>query len=167
MKETKGYSLSQIVLHWVIVGLIAVQLLLNDAVEKVFEARIDGESVEAGLQAGAAFHVATGLAILALAAIRLAIRLRRGTPAVPHQHNAVLRFVAQATHVLLYAFIFLQPLSGGAAWFLGIEQAAEFHETLVWYVFPIVLALHVGGALAEHFWFRTDVLRRMVRPEKA
>jgi cytochrome b561 len=166
VKETKGYSLLQIVLHWVIVGLIAIQLLFNDAIEDAFEARLEGGAVDGGDGAGAMLHVAVGFAILVLAAIRVGVRLRRGAPPVPQQHNAALRFVARATHVALYVFIFLQPLSGGAAWFLGIERAAGLHSALVWYVFPLVLALHIAGALAEHFVFRTDVLKRMLRPEK-
>ena len=166
MPEVRGYSLSQVILHWLIVGLIAFQLVFNDAIEDAFKSRIDGEAIDGGMQTGASVHVAIGLTILVLAAIRLGIRLRRGAPPVPPQHNAAIRIVARATHGLLYAFIFLQPLSGGAAWFLGIERAAGVHSTLVWYVFPIVLALHVGGALAEHFWFRTDVLKRMLKPDR-
>lgn len=166
MTRARGYSLLQISLHWSIVGLIAIQLLFNDAIEDAFEARLEGEAVGGAVQAGAMLHVAIGLLVLVLAAVRLGVRLRRGAPPVPPQHNGALRFVARTTHVLLYTFIFLQPLSGGAAWFIGIENAAAFHETVVWYAFPVVLALHVAGALAEHFIFRTEVLRRMLKPER-
>jgi cytochrome b561 len=29
----------------------------------------------------------------------------------------------------------------------------------------VLVALHVIGALAQHFWMRSDVLKRMLRPQ--
>lgn len=166
MAETRGYSLPQVVLHWVIVLLITLQLLFHDAIEDAFDDRMDGDAVRSEDELGAMLHVAVGITILVLAIIRLAVRLRSGAPPVPPQHNAAMRFVAKATHVVLYGFIFLQPLSGASAWFLGVETPARVHAFLVWYVFAPVVALHIAGALAEHFVFKTDVLKRMLRPER-
>lgn len=166
MPEPQGYSRLQVVLHWTIVVLITLQITFREAIEDAFDDRIDGDAVRAEDQLGATLHVAAGLTILALAIIRLIVRLRRGAPPVPAQHSAAMRFVAKATHVVLYGFIFLQPLSGASAWFLGVETPAKVHAFLVWYVFLPVLALHIAGALAEHFVFRTNVLRRMLKPER-
>jgi cytochrome b561 len=166
MREPRGYSLLQVALHWTIVVLIAFQLLFHDAIGDVFDDRMDGDAIRAEDQLGAMLHVAVGASILVLAIIRILVRLRRGAPPVPPQHNAAMRFVATATHVVLYGFIFLQPLSGASAWFLGVEMPAKVHTFLVWYIFAPVVALHIAGALAEHFVFRTNVLRRMLKPER-
>lgn len=166
MPEPKGYSSAQVALHWAIVILIILQLLFHDAIEDAFGDRMDGDAVRAEDELGAMLHVAVGITILVLAIIRLTLRLRLGAPPVPPQHNRAMRVVARATHVVLYGFIFLQPISGASAWFLGVETPARVHAFLVWYVFAPVVAAHIAGALAEHFVFKTDVLRRMLKPAR-
>jgi cytochrome b561 len=164
MHVRSGYSLLQIVLHWTIAVLVIFQLLFHEGMEEAWDAREDGERATAGDELGAVIHVAVGVTILVLALIRLVVRLKRGAPPVPPQHPLPLRLVASATHLLLYGFIIVQPLTGAAAWFLGIEDAADVHELGRFVLIPLV-ALHAGGALAEHFVFRTDVLKRMLKPE--
>ncbi len=161
----RGYSLLQIALHWTIAALVAFQLLFHEGMEETWDAREDGERAAAADEAGAMLHIAVGATILVLALVRIVVRLTRGAPPVPPQHPLPLRLVASATHVALYGFLFLQPLMGAAAWFLGIEAAAEIHAFGPYVIIPLV-TLHAAGALAEHFVFRTDVLKRMLRPEK-
>ena len=160
MPQPRGYSRIQIVLHWTIAALVIFQLFVNEAMQHAFADRLDGEPVED--QAGALLHIAVGVTVLVLAAIRLAIRLRRGAPP-PHEDTPlVLRWLGLATHVLLYGFIFLMPLTGAAAWFLGLEFSAELHEIGRLVLVPAI-GFHVIGALAEHFVFRNDTLMRMLR----
>jgi cytochrome b561 len=160
----RGYSFLQIALHWTIAALVLFQLLFHDGMEETWDALEDGERAAAADEAGAMLHIAVGASILVLALVRIVVRLTRGAPPVPPQHPLPLRLVASATHAALYGFLFLQPLAGAAAWFLGIEAAAEVHALGPYIIIPLV-ALHAAGALAEHFVFRTDVLKRMLRPE--
>ena len=163
--DREGYSLLQIVLHWTIAALVLVQLLFHEGMEEAWDAREDGDRVGAADEAGALLHIVVGASILVLALIRLAVRLTRGAPSVPRQHPPLLRLIASATHVALYGFIVLQPLTGASAWFLGMEEAAEIHALGPYIIIPLV-TLHAAGALAEHFVFRTNVLKRMLRPER-
>lgn len=166
MTETaalKGYSLLQIVLHWTIAGLVLIQLLFNEPMQEAFDDRMDGDSIDA--MAGALVHVAVGMAVLVLAAIRLVVRLTRGAPPAHDDKPAILNWVGYAAHVLLYAFIFAMPITGAVAWFGGVEFSAELHEIGRLILIPLI-GLHVLGALAEHFVFRNDGLMRMLRPEK-
>ena len=57
------------------------------------------------------------------------------------------------------------PLTGATAWLFGVELAGEVHEFLK-NVLIAVVALHIAGALYEHFVTRSDVLKRMLRPER-
>jgi cytochrome b561 len=100
--------------------------------------------------------------VLVLAAIRLTIRIIRGAPAPYKDTPVILSWLGHATHVLLYGFIFLMPLTGAIAWFFGIELAAEAHEIGRLILVPAI-GFHVLGALAEHFVFRNDTLKRMLR----
>ena len=55
------------------------------------------------------------------------------------------------------------PISGAIAWFGGVEIAGTVHH----FAKPVIIlaiALHVIGALVQHFVKRTDVLVRMFRP---
>ncbi len=110
-------------------------------------------------------HIAFGIAIFLLALVRVFVRLRRGVPPPPRDEHILLRLAARAVHLALYAIILLMPVTGGMAWFGGIETMAAVHGAGK----PVILglvALHIGGALYQHFVARTDVLRRMLRPER-
>jgi cytochrome b561 len=160
MPQPRGYSRIQIILHWTIAALVIFQLFVNEDMQHAFSDRLDGEHIDDF--GGAVLHIAVGLTVLILAAIRLAIRAIRGAPAAHGDTPAILNWLGHATHFLLYGFIFAMPLTGGIAWFLGIEFAAELHELGRLILVPAI-GLHVIGALAEHFVFRNDTLMRMFR----
>lgn len=159
-----GYSLTQIVLHWTVVVLVIVQYLGHDAMEDAWDAIRDGGTPSAETLFGANMHAAVGVLILVLALARLWLRFTRGAPPVPEETAAPLRLVARATHVLLYALIIGLPLGGAAAWFFGVAPAAGVHSLGTKVLFFVAI-LHALGALYEHFIARTDVLKRMLRPE--
>ena len=160
-----GYSGLQIALHWIIAALVITQLLNNEGMQEVWNAYKDGEAAAEGVRGWAWFHALTGATILILALIRLFVRLTRGAPSVHHDKPEVLVWLAYATHVVLYGFIILMPLTGALAWFFGVEVSAEVHETGKLLLIPLVI-LHAIGALTEHFYFRNDTLMRMLRPER-
>ena len=160
MPQPKGYSTLQIVLHWTIAALVIFQLFVNEAMQHAFADRLDGEPTDE--MAGALLHIVVGITVLTLAALRLAIRATRGTPAPYEGTPAILNWLGHATHILLYGFIFLMPLTGAVAWFLGIELAAQIHEIGRLILVPAI-GFHIVGAQAEHFVFRNDTLKRMLR----
>ena len=109
-------------------------------------------------------HVFGGLLILILVVLRLYIRLKRGAPPLPENEPAVLKFAAHATHWGLYGLLILMPVSGAMAWFGGNLQAAQVHSVLR-VVFLVLILLHIGGALFQSFVLKSDVMRRMTRPQ--
>lgn len=159
----EGYSLAQIVIHWTIAALIIFQLAFNKAMQAAFDDKLDGGVVDDPI--GAWLHASVGLAVLALACLRLGIRFTRGAPAAHRDKAQVLVWVGYATHLMLYVFIFAMPLTGALAWFFVIEMAAELHEIGRLVLIPVI-GLHVLGALAEHFVFNNDSLMRMMRPAR-
>jgi cytochrome b561 len=160
-KVPPGYSLAQIVLHWTIAVLVIFQLVFNKPMQEAFDDRMDGEATDQML--GALVHIGVGVTILALAIVRLAIRLRRGAPPAHDDKPAILNWLGYATHFLLYGFIFAMPLTGAFAWSFGIELSAEIHEIGRLVLIPTI-GLHAIGALAEHFVFKNNSLIRMLRP---
>ena len=80
---------------------------------------------------------------------------RRGTEI--DQTTAVMGWL----HIVTGALVLVA--TGLLAWFGGIGFLAEAHE-LMWTPLLVLVAIHIAGALAQHFWFKTDVLKRMVTP---
>lgn len=164
--KVAGYSKLQIALHWIVVLLIVFQFLAHEGMERSVDAFERGQTPEPAALYGAYLHVAAGLLVLACALVRLWLRFTRGVPALPEAEGPLLKLAAHATHILIYALIILIPLSGAAAWQFGIAAAGEVHETL-FNVLMLLVAIHIAGALFQHFVLKSDVVRRMVRPERA
>lgn len=128
-------------------------------------------------------HKSTGLTVLGLAVLRLAWRAWSPAPPLPAGRPAWERRAARASHALLYALLFAQPLSG-----LTLALAAEFPSVIYGaFVLPdplghregleaamrathvyladamaVLVLVHAGAALRHHLLLRDDVLRRML-----
>jgi cytochrome b561 len=130
-----------------------------------------------------ALHKSLGLTVLALTLLRLAVRTRSATPALPDATPRWQRGLAHGMQVVLYLLLLALPLTGWIynsasgfplRWFglvalpaLGAadpERKALFellHEALFW-TLATAVALHAGAALQHHFRNHDDILRRML-----
>lgn len=158
----KGYSRTQIVLHWLVFILVALQYILSAPIAEAWSDIRAG--IEPTIQPPVVGHVLGGLAVLGLVIWRLVLRARRGVPPPPEGQPAALRIVAHVTHWSLYAALILVPVTGAAAWFGGSEQAAGAHSVLR-IVLLALIALHVAGALYHQFWLRDGLMARMGRSQ--
>ncbi len=160
-KSPAGYSLSQILLHWLIALLVLYQIFFHEGMEHAYDELSEGKAITNAL--GANIHVFVGLTILTLAILRLIIRMARGVPPAPAGQSAIKLRIAAATQHILYTLIVLMPIVGALAWFGGIPIMAVIHQFGV----PLILIavfVHFVGALMQHFIAKTDVLVRMVKP---
>ncbi|MBW7957061.1 MAG: cytochrome b/b6 domain-containing protein [Deltaproteobacteria bacterium] len=174
-KNSVGYTLGAIVLHWASAVLIAaafaigaymVTLAFSPSKLKLFS-----------------YHKWAGITIFLLAVIRLGWRSFNPPPPLPDGMPHWERNAARASHLILYALMLAVPLTG---WlmssahgfqtvFLGIlplpdlvtrdKALAEWLE-LVHFVMNKALlaavAVHIMAALKHHFIDRDDVLRRIL-----
>lgn len=88
-------------------------------------------------------------------------RRTHGRPPHPSGEPGWAAKLATVTQTLLYATLLAMPVAGLIAWLTGNEQIGDLHA-LASELLIALLVLHVAGALANHFWFKTDVLRRMM-----
>ena len=151
-----NYSAIQKSLHWIIAALVLFQLFVHTGMEQAWIARMGGTAEGVNPLP----HILAGSAILILATWRVIIRLQRGAPAHPPGQPKALTLIASALHFIFYVLLFILPLTGLLGWFGHVEAAAIAHVYIQLAFLPLI-GLHVAGALAQHFYFRTDVLRRM------
>lgn len=153
-------------LHWTMAAMIVAMLFVGVAMVASLSARpwlLD-------------LHRPLGIAILVLALLRLAHRLRRTPPALPGSLPPWQRFAARASHWLLYALMLAMPLLGWAMTSAAgdpVRMAADWvlppiapkdpalyaalraaHGALGYLLFATVL-LHVSAAL-RHAWVLRD-----------
>jgi len=160
-------------LHWLMAPLVIAMLFIGVAMVAAVAPRY-GVLV--------AIHRPLGIAILVLVAIRLVVRLTHPVPPLPADLPPLQRLAAKASHIVLYALLFVMPLVG---W--GMLSAArypivlygslqlppilphdltlyaglrELHTLLAYLLFATFLA-HLGAALFHGLIRRDGVLSSM------
>ncbi|RKP55894.1 cytochrome b [Pararobbsia silviterrae] len=133
MNSTPHFSGAQRLLHWTMaVAIVAMLFIGAGMVETVSERH----------RWLIAIHKPLGIAILVLALIRIAVRLRKGAPPLPADLPGVQRLVAHLSHLVLYGLMIAMPLLGWA-----MVSAGGYPVTLIggWRLPPI--------APADAWWF--------------
>ncbi|CCM77588.1 cytochrome b [Rhizobium mesoamericanum] len=156
-----AYSLPQRLLHWVMAVAIFFNLLFPDGMNAWNRTIRHGGVPSADQIASANVHAYVGIGILVLAILRVSLRLIQGAPAEPAVGPKTVRIGAKVAHAALYLLIFLLPLTGMAAYYLGIDISGELHGGILKAILWAFIAAHVAGALAHQFYWKTNVLRRM------
>ena len=162
-----SYSLSQRAVHWIMAALIFFNLIWTDGIEAWNRAARNGGTPSADLVSSANIHSYVGIAILALAALRVILRLAQGAPDHPEAEPPLFQLASKLAHVALYALIFLVPLSGIAKYYFGFNLAGDLHAEILTNLLWALIGAHVMGALAHKFYWKTDVLDRMTKGVKA
>jgi cytochrome b561 len=163
MAYAEGFSRTQISLHWATVALVALNLVLDEGIGAAQNAY--KKAAEPAFWDGwlGSFHAWTGLLILLLTLVRLALRLLHGVPAPPPGDSRDMQKIASLVVIVFYAMLLLMPATGIIAYYFQEFWVGEIHQ---WGkpFFLGLIALHVAAALWHHFYKRNDVLRRMLRP---
>jgi len=169
------YSTGAIVLHWAIAIAVIVTWRIAESAEHASEAQEDAIMAD---------HMAVGMLILLLTALRLIWRLTHTQPAFPHELAGWERVAARIVHFTFYLLLVGLPLMGwlgssmegeaidvfGAFTIPGLpvgpnrglgHEILEVHGTLG-QVMLYLIVLHVLGALKHHFVDRNGELYRML-----
>ncbi len=158
MAAAKFYSRTQIILHWVIVLLVAFQYLAHDSIVALWSARMRGDIPDAPTPD---LHVLFGIVIFALMLWRFYLLFRNGASDLPENEPRWARILARSTQGLIYLALIILPLSGALAWFFGVQSGALVHG-LIKNLLLALIFLHIAGALVQQFWFKSDVLMKML-----
>ncbi len=162
-KTRPGYSRLQITLHWAIASLILLQYLGGDFMTSFYLQNGAAASSVAEIPFLTRAHVLLGIATLALVIVRVIVRLLQGAPALPEDEDPRLKLVAHATHFILYAVLFLAPISGLVGWF-GQNELGVFVHDIMTTLLAVFAYLHIGAALYHQFVLKNGLIKRMMQP---
>ncbi|MCH4090491.1 cytochrome b [Acetobacter sp.] len=179
MNKSGFFSLPSRVLHWLMALMILAMLFIG-----VFMAATVGPNYHWLVT----LHRPLGIAILVLALIRLANRLRSPPPPLPEELPPMMKLGAKMSHVLLYGLMIAMPLVGWGMLSAGGYPVPLWKETIllppilphnpvVWAylrsahtalaftLFGLVL-LHITAALFHGLVRRDGVLKSMIGPAR-
>lgn len=150
-----------IALHWLVVVLIVGQFLDSESMVSLFDGSVDGTAVDSTTRLFGYLHMTTGIVVFAAICARIWDRRVHGCPPHPSGEPNWAAKLAAITQTLLYVTLLAMPIAGLVTWLTENGQLGDLHVLAAKALLGL-LALHVAGALANHFWFKTDVLRRMM-----
>lgn len=157
MTERTGYSLTQIILHWLTALGVIAAFLTHEAMEDALDRLLD-----AGTAPYPTPHTIAGFTVFVLVAIRLGLRMRRGAP--EPQGSGLQLQAAVWGHRLLYALLLAVPLLGFFTWIVGITGLSDLHGFLGESLMVVALG-HALVAIWHQFGQKDGTLLRMLRPE--
>lgn len=125
MTAIRRFTPLQRALHWAMA--VAILAMLFIGVGMVSTIRPDYLTL-------VSIHEPLGIAILVLALVRLAVRLRDGSPGLPRDLPAPMKLAAALSHYALYASMIAMPLIG---W--GMLSAAAYPVRVLGVTLPAIL----------------------------
>ena len=157
------YDTRQLVVHWAIVMLVAMQFLMNEGMVRSFM-----ESTEVGafvLTGGAITHATGGTFILLVMLYRVWLRSRYGAPPPPSSLPHWLQRVSRANHYAFYALLIAMPLVGWLAIVTLWGWVGLLHVVSGWLLLALIVA-HAAGAF-WHAFKRDGTIARILQPDPA
>ncbi|MDR3510725.1 MAG: cytochrome b/b6 domain-containing protein [Caulobacteraceae bacterium] len=172
MARPGEFPLLSRILHWTMAALILAMLFIG----------LGMAASLAHYHQLVAIHRPIGVLILVLVAVRLVNRLVNPPPPLPADMPLLLKFVAQASHVALYALMFALPLVGwgmlSAARYpivlfgplrlppilphdVGLYAALRTTHTVLALLLLATFLAHLGAALTHALVFRDEVFPSM------
>jgi cytochrome b561 len=169
---TQHFTIFSRVLHWLMAVLLLAMLFIG----------VSMVTSLADYQRLVSIHKPLGALLLVLVTIRLINRLLNPAPPLPAGMPPLLKFVAHASHWLLYGLMFTLPLVGWAMLSAGgypISLVGSFHlpailphasslyailrpaHTVLAYLLFATFLAHMAAALAHAFLFKDGVFESM------
>ncbi len=169
------YSAASKWLHWIVALCVLATIPMGLVMDRLPEGDLQNRLFD--------LHRSTGVLVLALAVLRVAVRRFSGVPAPAKMLTTFERVASTAAHHTLLLLLFLLPLVGWASMDAYRADVSVFglftlphvipqndavykilsaaHWILGW-LMAFVVAAHAGGALMHGFIKRDGVLNRML-----
>lgn len=164
MTYSDRYNRSQLIAHWLVVVLVLMQFLSNERMARAFQQGVESGALPAS--GGIVVHGLFGSLILGLMLWRVVLRVRHGAPPPSEAEPRPIQFLSRANHFAFYGVLIAMPLAGYAALLTLNPTFGSIHSALATLLL-LLIALHIAGALAHVFYFKSDAYKRMLRADPA
>ncbi len=144
VKPSTRYTTTAIVLHWI----VAIGIIANVILAWVFEYIPD-----AHIRLAIDTHKSLGITLLGFALLRLLWRFTHQPPAYPIKQNVLEKFLAKATHAMLYFLMLMLPISGwvhDSAWIAAPEIPMNLFGLFEWPRISYVMELGAEAKKTVH-----------------
>ena len=157
------YHTRQLVAHWSIVMLVAMQFLMNEGMVRGYLASLEADRLV--VTGGVITHATGGTLILLVMLYRLWLRRTHGAPPPPSTLPHWLQIVSRSTHYAFYVVLISMPIVGAAALSLRVGWLGVVHK---WsgYLLLVLIAMHAAGAF-WHAFKRDGTIARILQPDPA
>lgn len=160
MTNITQYSAIQRKLHWVVVGLVALQYLLQVPMKQAMHHLHDGASLGAVEFLVTTLHTWGGAAVGAIMVYRLRLRLQRPVAVGAGTLGGWQKIVASRLHWAFYGLLFFMVLTGMLHYYLGVHAVARLHRWGEWLLLGLIV-VHVLAALLHRFYKKDAVMSQM------
>ena len=150
-----GYAPRQRRLHWIVAGLVVLQLVLG---------AIIGTTQPADHRLVLWAHAAVGSTIFVLMLFRWQLRQRIGAPEPPAGTPVDAAVLARVNHLGYYVLLLAMPVVGWCAYLFG--RGFDAMHVAGAGILVLAIAAHLCG-VAYHRWFRHDGLLNRMLPAHA
>lgn len=174
MVKQLGYGATAKVFHWLVAGLLAIQVPLGLLMPDIRRSMPPGNAM--------ILHVSIGISILLVIILRFLWRLMH--PVAPEGHlPAWQRVISETVHWLLYAAVVMTTITGwffesASGWKINLfgvvplqnlvaegsplgRSLGSWHVTLVWILLSLI-AVHILAALVHLLVYKDRVIYRML-----
>ena len=162
-KRDERYHQLQLVAHWSVVALVAMQFLFNERISNAWAIGVETGTMPP--EGGTWTHAISGLLILVLMLWRLNLRRRYGAPPPPETEPEIVQKISRGVHYAFYVLLIGMPIFGVLAlWTLnGFFGLAHYWAS---WVLLILIVAHFAGAM-WHAFKKDGVVKRMLRRNPA
>lgn len=157
------YHTRQLVAHWSIVFLVAMQFLMNKGMQEGFWNGVEGTGPV--LNGGVITHAMGGSLILAIMLYRLWLRRTHGAPPPPETLPTILQKVSRYNHYAFYGVLIAMPIFGWLAIVTLWAWVGIAHAVTGWLLLALIV-LHFSGAM-YHAFKKDGVVGRIAQPDPA
>lgn len=153
------YTRLQRRLHWLVLVLVLLQYGLQSPMKEAMGVIEKDEALNFGQFLVTTWHTWSGLSIAAIMLWRWQLRRRR-VPLAAGTLSSRHEMLARWHHVSLYVALVSMAFTGALHYYLGVEQAAQWHEWGKWLLL-LLIGVHIAGALV-HVGRGDTVFQRMM-----
>jgi cytochrome b561 len=176
LADIETYTVTARIIHWITAAIVLSMIPIG-----FIMANLDSGPTQDFLFE---LHLSLGTMLLPLVLVRVVWRLTHTPPPLPSDIPPLQRFVASATHYLLYATLIVQPILGWigvSAYRAPISFFGLFELPPIWredrafsdqifvvhrnvaFIMAALILMHFGGAMYHQLIRQDHLLRRMWR----